>query len=255
MADAKRNHLENEHTREAIRARVTGATRHSYLGDFVLGGVDGTVTTFAVVAGVAGAGLQNVGGASISAAVALVLGLANLIADGFSMAVSNYLSAKSDRQIVDRVRRLEEQHIDEIPEGERQEIREIFSAKGFDDPLLDQIVQVITRNRRQWVDTMLTDEWGLQLETPSPLKSALATFAAFLMAGFVPLVPYCVPTDVHPASLFQYSIALTAVSFVTIGVAKGFVVGRSKFLSALETLAVGGIAASLAYAVGLAFRA
>src|SRR5688572_8132998 len=93
-----------DHTPDAIAARLRAATTHSYVGDFVLGAIDGTVTTFAIVAGVAGAGLPS--------GVALVLGLANVLADGFSMATSNYLKAVADRQVVDRVRRMEELHID-----------------------------------------------------------------------------------------------------------------------------------------------
>ena len=115
--------------------------------------------------------------------VAIILGLANLLADGFSMAVGNYLSTKAERQVVDRVRRMEEAHIERIPEGEREEIRQIFQAKGFKEPLLEEIVTVITQDRKQWVDTMLTEEFGLRLDTPSPRKAALTTFAAFVLAG------------------------------------------------------------------------
>lgn len=84
--------LREEHTMEAIAARLAAATKHTYLSDFVLGAVDGTVTTFAVVAGVSGAGLSR--------GVAIVLGLANVLADGFSMAVGNYLKANSDHEVV-----------------------------------------------------------------------------------------------------------------------------------------------------------
>src|SRR4051812_41805137 len=173
--------LHEEHTPQAIAARIAAARQHSYLGDFILGAIDGTVTTFAIVAGVAGAGMPR--------GAAIVLGLANVLADGFSMAVSNYSKSHADRQVVDRIRLEEEMHIQEIPEGEREEIRQIFSRKGFEGPLLDEIVEVITRDRKQWVDTMLTEEWGLQLESPSPIRSAVSTFAAFVLAGMVPLVP------------------------------------------------------------------
>ena len=97
MPDNKPSELEAEHTAEAIARRLAAANTHSYLGDVVLGAVDGTITTFAVVCGVAGAGL--------STGVAIILGLANILADGFSMAVSNYLRADSDRQLVARARK------------------------------------------------------------------------------------------------------------------------------------------------------
>ncbi|MCI0361700.1 MAG: VIT1/CCC1 transporter family protein, partial [Planctomycetaceae bacterium] len=159
--------LQSEHTPEAIKHRIAAATQHSYLGDFVLGAVDGAITTFAIVAGSAGAGLSN--------GVVFVLGLANVLADGFSMAAGNYLRARSEQQLVARFRRMEEMHIDHIPDGEREEVRQIYRNKGFEGAALDNIVEVITQDRRQWVDTMLTEEWGLQLTPPTPWRAGLAT--------------------------------------------------------------------------------
>jgi VIT1/CCC1 family predicted Fe2+/Mn2+ transporter len=237
--------LESQHTPKAIQLRLQAATEHSYLGDFVLGAVDGAVTTFAVVSGVAGAGLPK--------HVAIVLGLANLLADGFSMAVGNYLSTKADRQVVERVRRMEESHIEQIPEGEREEIRQIFQAKGFQGALLDEIVTVITNDRKQWVDTMLTEEFGLRLETPSPIKAGLITFAAFVLVGAIPLLPLFAPTDVGSNTIFALSAAATACAFFLVGAAKGHVVHRSMLASGLETLAIGSAAALLAYLVGMVF--
>lgn len=237
--------LESQHTPHAIQSRLQAATDHSYLGDFVLGAVDGAVTTFAIVSGVAGAGLPK--------HVAIVLGLANLLADGFSMAVGNYLSTKTDRQVVDRVRRMEETHIERIPEGEREEIRQIFQAKGFKEPLLEEIVQVITQDRKQWVDTMLTEEFGLRLDTPSPRKAAFTTFTAFVLAGAIPLLPFFLTGDPPANTIFAASAGATACAFFLIGAAKGHVVHRSLMLSGLETLGIGSAAALLAYLVGLAF--
>lgn len=234
--------LSHEHTPEAIRQRIAAATEHSYIGDFVLGAVDGTVTTFAIVAGVAGAGL--------SGGVAIVLGLANVAADGFSMAVSNYLKARSDRQIVDRIREIEERHIEVIPEGERAEVREIFAAKGFEGELLNRIVNVITSDRRRWVDTMLTEEWGLRLETPSPVRAGLSTFIAFILAGLVPLSPLFLAAWFAGKHMFLASAVLTGMTFFGIGLIRGHVTARRKILAGLETLLVGGAAATLAYVIG-----
>ena len=238
--------LSQSHTPERIAERVREATKHSYLGDFVLGAVDGTVTTFAVVAGTAGTDL--------SPGVAIILGLANVLADGFSMAVGNYLSTRTEVELLEAARRVEEQHIALVPSGEREEIRQIFAGKGFDGELLEQVVDVITRDRRRWVDTMLTEEHGLRLDTPSAMKAAVSVFIAFIVAGQLPLAPLYlsgqIPTDVH----FQLCAMLAGITFFVIGIAKGRMVGQSWWKSGLETLFIGGLAASAAYFVGAFLR-
>lgn len=220
--------------------------RQSHLGDFLLGAIDGCVTTFAVVAGVAGAGLPK--------SVAVVLGVANLVADGFSMAVGNYQKAKSDSELVEKTRRLEEQHIDEVPEEERQEIREIFAKKGFDGSLLEDIVAVITKDRKRWIDTMIMEEFGLTLESPDPLRSGLTTFAAFVVVGLIPLLPFLLPLPLDLSATFAVSAMATAAAFFVIGWIKGQLRNRSLVLSGLETLFVGGAAAALSYVIGMALR-
>ena len=233
--------LQAGHTRDAIAARLARQPAQSYLRDFVYGAIDGTVTTFAVVAGVVGADL--------SASVIIVLGAANLVADGFSMAVGNYLGTKSQQEELHRVRRIEEQHIDMIPDGEADEIREIFRQKGFDGELLEQIVQVVTSNRQLWIETMLTDEWGLTLTTPVPWRAGLMTFIAFVVAGLLPLLPYIVAPQASK-SPFEWSIALAALAFFGIGAIKSWFVGHCWWRSGLETLTLGGGAALLAYVTG-----
>jgi VIT1/CCC1 family predicted Fe2+/Mn2+ transporter len=237
--------LEELHTPHAIAERLAAAAEHSYQRDFVLGAVDGTVTTFAVVSGVAGA--------EMSSAVAIVLGFANLLADGFSMAASNFLSTRTDREVLQRARQIEEMHIEQVPEGEREEIRQIFAGKGFEGALLERVVDVITQDPRRWVDTMLTEEMGLQLEKPSPIRAAASTFVAFVVAGFVPLIPF-VLFRLTPTATFVMSTVLTFLTFLVIGALKGLVVNRPWLASGLETLIVGGTAAALAYGVGVLLR-
>jgi VIT1/CCC1 family predicted Fe2+/Mn2+ transporter len=233
--------LEAEHRPEAIRERLEGERRQSLLGDAVLGGIDGGVTTFAVVAGAVGGGFSDV--------VVVILGFANLVADGFSMAVSNYLSARTEREQVEAARRTEEHHIRQIPDGERDEIREIFARKGFEGEVLETIVSVITANRRLWVDTMLTEELGLSIEGRAPLRAAAATFFTFLAVGIIPLMPFLL-RGVGAAQAFWASAAATGIAFLGVGMVKGRVMGRSLFRSGLETLLTGGGAAILAYVIG-----
>ncbi|MHC4959365.1 MAG: VIT1/CCC1 transporter family protein [Planctomycetota bacterium] len=227
--------LQADHAPDAIARRIRASTDHSYLGDGVLGAIDGTVTTFAIVAASSGAGL--------SSGVALVLGFANVVADGFSMAASNYMKAKADREVIQRARRDEEHHIEHIPDGEREEIRQIFRNKGFTGDVLEQIVETITQDRDRWLDTMLTEELGLPLETPWPARAGVTTFVAFLMAGLIPLIALWVFRS------FPASAVTTAVTFFLIGVLKARVTGERLLTSGIETLVVGGGAAVLAYII------
>ena len=164
--------------------------RKKYLPEFVYGGIDGTVTTFAVVSGTMGAGLDP--------KIVLILGFANLFADGFSMAVSNYLSAQSAHDL-----------------GHHG----IFAR---------------LRNIKK------------------PLHTALVTFSSFAVVGVIPLISFVVApfnafVDAHK---FTLSIILTAIAFVAVGWIRGAVVENGRIKTALTTLAVGGAAAVIAYAVG-----
>lgn len=237
--------LEEMHQPDAIQQRLAAQQRHSYIGDAVLGGIDGCVTTFAVVAGAVGGGFSSL--------VVLVLGFANLLADGFSMAVSNYQGTKSQRERVEQARREEERQIEHFPEGEREEIRQIFAAKGFEGELLESIVEGITQDRRLWVNTMLTEELGLQLEGPRPLHAGLATFGAFLLVGLMPLLPFLLP-GLSLDTTFLLSCSAAAVAFFGIGLGRGLVVGRPPIRAGLETLIMGGGAAVLAYVAGAWLR-
>lgn len=230
----------------AIKARLGEPRRSSYLGDAVLGGIDGCVTTFAVVAGALGAGFSGV--------VVIILGVANLLADGLSMAVSNYLGTRSQREEVEKARREEEEHIREFPEGEQEEIRQIFAAKGFRGETLERIVETVTQNRKLWIDTMLTEELGLQLEGRRPLQAAMATFTAFVLVGSIPLAPFFFQGGIATHNAVLISAIITAFSFAAIGVAKGFVLKRSLFVSGFQTLLIGGAAAGAAYLVGIWLR-
>ncbi|HEV8590363.1 MAG TPA: VIT1/CCC1 transporter family protein [Pyrinomonadaceae bacterium] len=234
--------MEHEHTAEAIGERLAAGPRQNYLRDWIYGGIDGSVTTFAVVTGVVGAHLSPV--------VIVIMGFANLLADGFSMAASNFLGTKSEHDDMRRVAAIEYRHIDVAPEGEREEVRQIFAAKGFEGVDLERVVELITSDRDRWVRTMLTEEYGLPLEARSPWLAALTTFSAFAVCGLVPLVPFLVTVR----NAFTISIILTGAVFFVIGSIKSRWSTVPWWRSGLSTFFVGGIAAALAYAVGVVLR-
>lgn len=234
--------MEHDHSEQAIAERLAGDPALSYLRDWVYGGIDGAVTTFAIVAGVVGADL--------SSRVVLILGLANLVADGFSMAASNYSGTKTEHEEHAHLRGIEERHIEVVPEGEREEIRQIFRGKGFQGRDLERAVQVITADRDRWVDTMLAEEYGLPKVVRSPLKAAASTFASFVLCGAVPLAPFLLGA---PAS-FEWSIVMTALVFFLIGSTKSRWSPVSWWRSGTETLAIGLGAAALAFLVGYGLK-
>lgn len=231
--------MEHEHSAEAIKQRLARGPRHNYLRDWIYGAIDGSVTTFAVVSGVAGA--------QLSTWVILVIGFANLFADGFSMAASNYLGTKAEHDDLKRLEAVEYRHIDTFPEGEREEVRQIFKQKGFEGEDLSRIVQLITADRRRWVRTMLTEEYGLPHAVRSPWIAALSTFSAFFVCGLIPLLPYLFQFP----SAFLVSLVVTCATFFTIGSIKSRWSTTSWFRSGTVTLFVGAVAAGLAYTAGL----
>lgn len=231
--------MEHEHSAEAIKERLARGPQHNYLRDWIYGGIDGSVTTFAVVSGVAGA--------KLSSWVILVIGFANLFADGFSMAASNYLGTRAEHDDLKRLEAVEYRHIDTFPEGEREEVRQIYKQKGFVGEDLARIVKLITADRRRWVRTMLTEEYGLPSEVRSPWIAALSTFSAFFVCGLIPLLPYLF----RLADAFALSLAVTGATFFVIGSVKSRWSTTSWLRSGALTLFVGAVAAGLAYTAGV----
>ncbi len=238
--------LAEHHTPEAIRERIAAGPKASYLRDSVYGAIDGAVTTFAVVSGVAGADL--------SSGIVLVLGLANLVGDGFSMAAGNWLGTRAEAELLSRQRRTERMQIEVHPEGERAEVREIFRQKGFEGVELERVTDVITSDTDRWIDVMLKEEHGMQTADRSPWRAAVATFSAFVLVGMIPLLAWLVDLF-RPGSLdhpLAWSCVLTGAAFFVTGAIKGRVTGRRWETAGIETLCVGGVAAALAWVVGAA---
>ena len=230
--------LEHEHTPDAIAERLSKPLEQSFLRDWVLGGIDGAITTFAIVAGVAGAGLAY--------SVVIILGVANLIADGLSMAAGNYSGVKAEKDEYARLQAIERRHIATTPDGEREEVRQIFSRKGFSGDDLERAVGIITANEDRWVDFMLTEEYGQPKTERRPLYAALATFSAFVICGSIPLAPYLFGV----ANGFTFATIGAGVVFFMIGAMKSKWTGARWWLSGLETLAIGALAAGVAYFIG-----
>lgn len=217
-----------------------------YLGDLVYGANDGIITTFAVISGAAGAAL--------SPGIVVILGLANLLADGISMGLSNFLSLRSERDFHAMERARENLEIEKFPNEEREEVRVALRKWGVPENHIPLILASITSDKKRWVDFMMVEELGIvESRVDFPAKHGLVTFAAFMAAGILPLIPYLFGVAVEYQ--FLTSIAATAVALFVVGSARSAVVKTSWLRSGLEMLLVGGLAALAAYLVGGAVKA
>lgn len=230
--------LEHDHSPTAIARRLAEGPTISYLRDWIYGAIDGVVTTFAVVAGATGA--------ELSPRVVIILGLANLFADGFSMAAANFTGTRAEMEAYDQLREMERRHIALEPDGEREEIRQIYARKGFRGDALSQIVRLITARDETWIDTMMGEEHGMSPVQRSALRAAAVTMLGFVVAGALPLIPFVLgmPRSEETATV------VTALTFFLIGSAKSRWSQRSWWRSGGETLLIGMLAASVAYFVG-----
>lgn len=233
------------HQYRSIKAEENHSSAGQYIKSLIYGGLDGIITTFAVVAGVAGAAL--------SPGVVLILGFANLIADGLSMAIGDYLSTKAEMEFQQAERVREAWEVEHYPDGEKHELIELYMGKGVDEDDAKTLVDIISKNKETWVDIMMVEELGIIQEEESPLKNALVTFAAFLVFGFIPVVTYVVARFIPNMQIntFALSCILTSLTLFILGALKVKVTGKNWFKSGLEMLIVGGLAAGAAYGVGI----
>jgi vacuolar iron transporter family protein len=236
--------MTHQSTEDQLHGSTTWMARFErYLPEMVYGSIDGIVTTFAVVAGSAGA--------QLSISVVLILGLANLIADGLSMSIGSYLSKKSEQDNYNKHLKIEAWEIDNMPAVERKEIEDIFRGKGFEGNELEIVVNRITADKKVWLDTMMKDELGLSLENKSPFKAGLSTLLSFIVAGAVPLIVYVLAySGSMSLDPFVLSSIVTALTFILIGYIKTYVTQAGLLKSIVETLLLGAAAASAAYFLG-----
>mgnify|MGYP000552774975 CR=1 FL=1 len=214
-----------------------------YLSEFVYGGIDGSITTFAVVAGGVGANLDNT--------IILIMGFANLFADGLSMSIGAYLSAKSEKDNFEKHKAQEYWEVDNLPDLEREEIREIYLAKGFEGELLEQVVHVICSNRKVWVDTMMKEELEMIDNSKSAKNIGFVTFLSFISLGIIPLAVYVLDLIVTlEINKMLYASLLTTMAFILIGYLRGVINEKSRLISIMETTMMGAVAAFVAYYVG-----
>lgn len=214
-----------------------------FLGEFVYGGIDGSVTTFAVVSGAVGA--------ELSSSVILILGFANLLADGFSMSVGAFLSSRSESEKEKKELENLEIEFEKNPKEKRAAFRNHFQSHGLKGELLETVVENLSNSDKSWTELMHEPGDSIKTEIRTPFNIGLATFISFLVMGLIPLMIYLVDFFSELAlNLFLLTSIFTGLAFILIGYFKSKVTGTNIFMSMLQTLLLGGLAAVIAFYVG-----
>lgn len=239
------DHLEHEHHRSPFA---------NYIKEVIYGGVDGIVTTFAVVAGFSGAAISHDATTQLSFLIVLLFGLANLFADATSMGLGNFLSVRSEKDLYNAARKKEMVEVKNNPEAEYEETVTIMMKKGFTDADARKLADIYRSNETYWVDFMMTYE--LEMSDPRgdiPALTGLATFTSFMVFGVIPLLPFIFISNATPGALFQYSVMGTFIALTLLGALKWKVIGGNLAKALFEVIVVGGVAALVAFFVGTFF--
>jgi vacuolar iron transporter family protein len=239
----------------AVRATAGGAgiakSRHpeerrqtNWLRDVILGGQDGLVNILGIILGViAGGG---------STTVLLSTGFAAAITESISMGAVGWTSAVSERDYYQAEQAREAAVIDAAPEAERQEIHDIYAAKGFSGELLDQVVETITANRDQWLSTMMDEELHLQpVQTPDIFRSAIVITIATLIGHLIPLAPFIWAPRTTALIL---AIVFSALVLFGVGVYEAVTLVGDWRKKGLQMVAIGLGAAAIGFAIGHLFH-
>lgn len=238
-------HLKEEHKQNPLS---------EYLREIVYGGIDGIVTTFAVVAGFSGASVQGENTLGLTAGAVLLFGFANLFADSMSMGLGNFLSILTEKDVYKAHKDKERKEIESNTSMEELETLTILQEKGFSKEDSQTLVDIYKHNKEYWVDWMMNHE--LEIPNPegvNPYLTAASTIGSFIFFGAIPLLPYLITLNTE-FNQFTASIIGTLTALVLLGYLKGRVIGGGMIRSLIEVISIGGVAALLAYFVGTFFR-
>jgi VIT1/CCC1 family predicted Fe2+/Mn2+ transporter len=208
--------------------------------DIVIGMSDGLTVPFALAAGLSGA-VEATG-------IIITAGLAEIAAGSIAMGLGGYLAARTDAEHFASERAREERETKELPETEAAEVADVFRSYGLSDDIITSVVRAITADQRRWVDFMMRFELGLDEPDPKRARTSALTIAlSYVAGGLVPLAPYFFIRSVQSA--LMGSVIVTLLALLVFGYIKGRFTTSKPFYSAWQTVIVGGLAATAAFAI------
>jgi VIT1/CCC1 family predicted Fe2+/Mn2+ transporter len=221
-----------------------------YVKAVVFGGLDGIMTTFAIVNAAAG---SNFDWKTI-----LLLGISNAFADGFSMGFGEFVSANAERDHALSERERERWEVENCLDFEIKEMVDLYTQRGFSEEEAAEIVRILQKNHDVFVDFMMIHELGIYVDVEDkwgPLKQGIVMFLAFITFGAIPTAPYFSGHGVGTDATYLASIVVTGISLVLLGLARGHLTGFSMVMSAMIIAASGAASGAISYTVGLVVNA
>lgn len=252
LASAKKAYKDDDASasKSAHDGLLNATEGHDRTGDWiksmVYGGLDGIITTFAVVAGASGGGLGT--------NVILILGFSNMFADALSMGVGDALSTKAENDRILKEREREAWELSNYKEGEIKEMVELYVERGMTHKDAEVCIRLMAKYEDFFVDVMMVEELGLQVpdEDENPWFDGLITFCSFVFFGIFPLLAYVIFANMQLELLTLFGIAcsFTAVMLFVLGVFKSKFTGQHWFASGMEILMLGGVTAAVSFLIG-----
>lgn len=240
--EALQNHLKTEHGKSPLTDN---------LKEIVYGGIDGIITTFAVVAGFTGAIAMD-SAMAIPTTVVLLFGLANLFADGFSMGVSDFLSSRAEKKLFEKDHAKESYEIRTNEQYEYDESIDILMSHGFGKDDARQLADIYKKNPKFWADFMMRYELEQPCPDEKPSRGAIITFVSFITFGLIPLLPYIF--GANGFNQFVIACFAGAAALAILGFFRARITQEKAYISVLEIVGLGSVAGGIAYFVGTLFQ-
>jgi len=212
--------------------------------DVVIGMSDGLTVPFALAAGISG----EIASSPHASTLVVTAGFAEIAAGSIAMGLGGYLAAKTDQEHYASEREREVREIVELRDVEVEEVAKVFRDYGLTEAEMAPAVKAITGNDKAWVDFMMRFELGLEEPQPKRARiSALTIAASYIVGGLIPLAPYMILSDVQTG--LWYSVGVTVLALAVFGWVKGRFTGINPFKGGLQTVVIGGLAATVAFLI------
>ncbi len=215
--------------------------------DIVIGMSDGLTVPFALAAGLSGAGN------GITTAIVITAGIAEIAAGSIAMGLGGYLAGKTEMEHYDSELKREYWEVDNLPEKEKEEVREVFEQMGLSTQAQELVVNEMVKDKDKWVEFMMRFELGLEKPDPKRARnSALNIGLSYIAGGLVPLTPYFFAAT--PAEGLKWSCAITILSLFVFGFFKARVTGQNPWKGAFKVMLIGSAAAAAAFTIAGLFK-